>query len=87
MQPRLTQVWVLPGALAVLEAVAVEDTPVVRVPVPVAEVEPPKMPDKSELTTDVAVAMIPVPVAVAVPVVTVVVVFGFGTVAAKIVAL
>lgn len=95
MQPLLTQVWVLLGALAVEDAVtveAVEETPDVRLPV--AEVEPPRIPDRSELTTDVALATIPVPDAVdvpvlmgLVPVVIALVVFGLGTVAARIVAL
>lgn len=82
------------GALAVEDAVmeAVEVMPDVRLVV--AEVGPPRIPDRSELTTDVTLATNPVPDAVEVPVligpepvVVALVVFGFGTVAAKIVAL
>lgn len=93
MQPLLTHVLVLEGALEVVEAVVdpVNDAVVVAlVRTLVTDDVPPRIPDNSELTRDVALATIPVALAVPVPVLltpVVVVVLAFGTVAAKIVAL
>jgi hypothetical protein len=100
MQPLLTHVLVLEGALMVLEAVVdpVNDAVVFDVVavafarILVADDDPVRIPDNSELTSDVALATIPVALAVPVavlltPVVETLVVFAFGTVAARIVAL
>jgi hypothetical protein len=100
MQPLLTQVWLLEGALAVAEAVVdpvdgavVFDVVAVALArILVADDVPLRIPDNNELTRDVALATIPVPLAVPVlvlltPVVDMLVVFAFGTVAARIVAL